>query len=309
MPPGRSTRAASSTARPASATNCSAPNAEKTTSNASSGNGSAVAVPATTGHPDAGLVVDAAGVLELARAEVEADGPGAARGQPAGALAGAAADLEHPAAGHVAEHPRVRLVHALGAPDEADVAEELAVGGLVLVGVGVPVAAVGPLGVRLRDRTTGGLHGTTPPAAGRYGGTRVEGRHAPTIVGGPAGSIGAVDGYGLQPLAGGHSGETFLAEAAGERTVVRIYGERSARPGARGARTSTRPCSTWCAGCCRCPRCSTSGAPTPRPARPACSSPRSCRGSGSTCCCPELDESVARGGRPQRRGACSPGWR
>ena len=36
-----------------------------------------------------------------------------------------------------------------------------------------------------------------------------------------------MDGYGLQPLAGGHSGETFLAEAAGERTVVRIYGERS----------------------------------------------------------------------------------
>jgi len=36
-----------------------------------------------------------------------------------------------------------------------------------------------------------------------------------------------VDGdFGLQPLAGGHSGETFLAEAAGERTVVRVYGAR-----------------------------------------------------------------------------------
>jgi aminoglycoside phosphotransferase (APT) family kinase protein len=35
----------------------------------------------------------------------------------------------------------------------------------------------------------------------------------------------------LVPLDGGWSGETFLAEAAGERTVVRIY----ARPGARGA--------------------------------------------------------------------------
>ena len=34
----------------------------------------------------------------------------------------------------------------------------------------------------------------------------------------------------LTPLAGGWSGETFLAEAAGERSVVRIY----ARPGARG---------------------------------------------------------------------------
>jgi aminoglycoside phosphotransferase (APT) family kinase protein len=36
-----------------------------------------------------------------------------------------------------------------------------------------------------------------------------------------------VDGFGLVPLAGGHSGETFLAEAAGERTVVRVYGPRS----------------------------------------------------------------------------------
>ena len=32
----------------------------------------------------------------------------------------------------------------------------------------------------------------------------------------------------LSPLAGGFSGETFLAEAAGERTVVRVYAGRSA---------------------------------------------------------------------------------
>lgn len=38
-------------------------------------------------------------------------------------------------------------------------------------------------------------------------------------------------GYGLMPLDGGHSGETFLAEAAGERTVVRIYADRGARRG------------------------------------------------------------------------------
>ena len=37
-----------------------------------------------------------------------------------------------------------------------------------------------------------------------------------------------MDGFGLQPLAGGFSGETFVAEAAGERTVVRVYGKRSA---------------------------------------------------------------------------------
>ena len=41
-----------------------------------------------------------------------------------------------------------------------------------------------------------------------------------------------MDAFGLEPLAGGHSGETFLADAAGERTVVRIYGERSAWRGA-----------------------------------------------------------------------------
>jgi aminoglycoside phosphotransferase (APT) family kinase protein len=35
----------------------------------------------------------------------------------------------------------------------------------------------------------------------------------------------------LQPLAGGHSGETFLADAAGEQVVVRVYGGRSARRG------------------------------------------------------------------------------
>jgi aminoglycoside phosphotransferase (APT) family kinase protein len=38
-------------------------------------------------------------------------------------------------------------------------------------------------------------------------------------------------GYGLAPLEGGHSGETFLAESAGERSVVRIYAHRSATRG------------------------------------------------------------------------------
>ena len=35
----------------------------------------------------------------------------------------------------------------------------------------------------------------------------------------------------LRPLAGGHSGETFLAEVAGEEAVVRVYGARSAGRG------------------------------------------------------------------------------
>ncbi len=37
--------------------------------------------------------------------------------------------------------------------------------------------------------------------------------------------------FDMAPLPGGHSGETFLAEAAGERTVVRLYVGRGARRG------------------------------------------------------------------------------
>lgn len=39
----------------------------------------------------------------------------------------------------------------------------------------------------------------------------------------------------LTPLPGGHSGETFLAESAGERTVVRVYGARGATRGPEAA--------------------------------------------------------------------------
>jgi aminoglycoside phosphotransferase (APT) family kinase protein len=39
----------------------------------------------------------------------------------------------------------------------------------------------------------------------------------------------------MVPLPGGHSGETFLAEAAGERSVVRIYAGRGAARGANAA--------------------------------------------------------------------------
>ena len=42
------------------------------------------------------------------------------------------------------------------------------------------------------------------------------------------------DGFptSLEPLAGGHSGETFLSDIAGEQAVVRVYGLRSAHRGA-----------------------------------------------------------------------------
>ena len=42
-------------------------------------------------------------------------------------------------------------------------------------------------------------------------------------------------GAGLVPLEGGHSGETFLAEAAGERSVVRIYAHSGDRRGPNAA--------------------------------------------------------------------------
>ncbi len=38
-----------------------------------------------------------------------------------------------------------------------------------------------------------------------------------------------MDGHGLTPLTGGFSGETFLAESAGEQVVIRIYAGRGAR--------------------------------------------------------------------------------
>ena len=156
MPPGRSTRATSASSWSPSATNCSAPKEEKTTSRQSSAKGSRLAVAHTDGHRGAGRLVDAAGVLQLALADVEAEGDRALAAQPARALAGAAADLEHALQpGDVAEDAEVGLLVALGAPDEADVAEEVAVGGLVLVGVGVPLAPVGAQGLGLRDGPAG----------------------------------------------------------------------------------------------------------------------------------------------------------
>jgi len=44
-----------------------------------------------------------------------------------------------------------------------------------------------------------------------------------------------MDGYGMVALDGGFSGETFLAEAAGERTVVRVYAGRGAARGPAAA--------------------------------------------------------------------------
>jgi hypothetical protein len=78
--------------------------------------------------------------------------------------------------GDVAERAQVVLAHPLRAPEEARVAEELAVRGLVLVGVAVPVRAVRRQGVVLidgpalgADRPVFGHHATmiAPPNRAR----------------------------------------------------------------------------------------------------------------------------------------------
>ena len=82
------------------------------------------------------------------------DRPAPALEHPARALARAAADLQHVPAAHVPERTHVVLADPLGAPEEARVTEELAVRGLVLVGVGVPVGTVGQQRLGLVDGTS-----------------------------------------------------------------------------------------------------------------------------------------------------------
>ena len=79
------------------------------------------------------------------------DGTTALPAYPPRALPGAGTHLEHVPAVDVPEHAGDVLGEALGAPHEPGVAEELAMGGLVLVGVAVPVGAVRPAGLRLAD--------------------------------------------------------------------------------------------------------------------------------------------------------------
>ena len=78
-------------------------------------------------------------------ADVESDGDGALRGQPAGALGTAGPDLEDPASDYRTEQAELRLGPALGPPDERAagpvVAEEAAVLLGVRAGLGVPPRA------------------------------------------------------------------------------------------------------------------------------------------------------------------------
>ena len=179
-PPGRSTRAASATASAMSATNCSAPKEQKTTSNDASANGSCVAVPSTEGTT---TPVASSIRRECWSWRIE-------RSSPTGRPPWAPTQREHCPApeptsstslpGDVAEHAELGLGVALGAPHEADVAEELAVRRLVLVGVAVPVGAVGPPRLGLGDRAPidayAGVDGTGRRSSGDLCRIRATGR-------------------------------------------------------------------------------------------------------------------------------------
>ena len=102
--------------------------------------------------------------------------------------------------------------------------------------VGVPVlAAHRPLRVdELPERERGVDGGHGEPDGQR---DEVQERHGRTIVercrtqGWQHRRVDGTGQFEMAPLPGGHSGETFLAEAAGERTVVRLYVGRGARRG------------------------------------------------------------------------------
>lgn len=87
---------------------------------------------------------------------------GALRGEPARAGRLSAADLEDPLAADFTQKRDVGLSDALRAPDEVRIAEEAAVGRLVVVGVGVPPRQVGGGGLRRRDRPIGDPRGAEP---------------------------------------------------------------------------------------------------------------------------------------------------
>src|SRR4029077_14669379 len=158
--------------------------------------------------------------LELAVGQVEPDRVATLREHPAGALGGAASDLEYGPVRHIPEEVQVALLGALRRPHETGVAEKAPVRLLVLVGVAVPLAAVRALGL--------GRVGRPPlrPHRVPHGGQHI----------GLWESCWVTEfGVEMQPLDGGMSGETWLTEYAGERAVVRIYGGGSRRRGPRAS--------------------------------------------------------------------------
>jgi hypothetical protein len=84
----------------------------------------------------------------------------------------------------------------------------------------------------------------------------------------PRPADGALDGW-LTPLAGGHSGETFLARTGDGPTVVRVYARSGERRGPDAAEVDAAVLHLV-RGCSRSPRSSRSVAPTPRRASRGC---------------------------------------
>src|SRR5690606_31695127 len=119
-------------------------------------------------QPRTGGEVDAPGVLELAVRQVDADHRGALAGEPPAALPGPAPHLEDAPARDVPEQAGLRLVEALRAPDEAGVAEELAVLALVVVGRTVPPGAVRARGLGAGDRPPHHPHVSASGPAGAW---------------------------------------------------------------------------------------------------------------------------------------------
>jgi hypothetical protein len=106
-------------------------------------------------HAYARPVGTGAGVPQHPRGQVHRDHRGALGGQPPGGGRGAAAQLQHPPAAHLAEQPGVGLAQPLRAPHEVRVAQEVAVFLLVGVGVRVPPGAAGPARLGVGHRPAG----------------------------------------------------------------------------------------------------------------------------------------------------------
>ena len=96
---------------------------------------------------DTGVVIQPPAVLELPVGEVQTDGSPALRAHPPGALACPGPDFKDVLAHDRPQHLKVRLGLAFRTPHESCVAEEVAVRGLVFIGVAVPVGPVGPSGL------------------------------------------------------------------------------------------------------------------------------------------------------------------
>ena len=287
-----------------SATNCSAPNEQKTTSKLPSAKGSAVAVPQHRRH----------GHARSPRRAAASAGAGGRRGRarPTGRRAARTqrehwpaprADLEHVLAGHVAEHPGLVLGEPLGAPDEAGVAEERRRAWPGTRRRSGPSRARWPAATRASS--TG--RRSTRTRCGRWS---LHGRDptGPRTVRAPAhvARVGAWTSPGLTPLAGGWSGETFLAEAGGERSVVRIY-----RPGRRDDAAPEIDAAVLRAG-------ARAGAGARRPGgttrgrrpldRPGCWSPRTCRGTRGDLLLPTLDDAGLGRARRAASAGSPPTW-